>query len=41
MYAEILDNTKDQGEHINATSYNKDLGYINREEMARETVDRE
>ncbi len=39
MYAEILDNTKDFGENINATSYNKDFGFINQEEMAPESVD--
>ena len=38
MYAEILDNTNDFGEHINATSYHKDHGYINQEEKVTESV---
>ena len=41
MYAEILDNTKDFGEHINATSYNKDHGYINQEEKEPKSVGRD
>jgi hypothetical protein len=41
MYAEILDNANDLGKHINATSCNKDFGFINREELALESVGRD
>ena len=31
MYAEILNNTRDQGDNINAMSYIKDVRFISRE----------